>query len=66
MVKYCETCKEKKAFIVRPKTGKLICQECFYTAFEEEIHYTIISNNLFKRVIHHLLLEINDLIQFKG
>ncbi len=34
---------------MRPKTGKLICQECFFTAFEEEIHYTIISNNLFKR-----------------
>ncbi|KAL4440936.1 hypothetical protein ABPG74_009349 [Tetrahymena malaccensis] len=49
MVKFCETCKDKKAFIVRPKTGKLICQECFFTAFEEEIHYTIISNNLFKR-----------------
>ena len=26
----------------------LICLECFYFAIEEEVHYTIISNNLFK------------------
>ncbi|EGR27156.1 hypothetical protein IMG5_200960 [Ichthyophthirius multifiliis] len=49
MVKFCQTCNEKRAFIVRPKTGKLICQECFFQAFEEEIHYTIISNNLFQK-----------------
>ena len=33
--------------IVRPKTTKLICLDCFYSAVEEEVHYTIISNNLF-------------------
>ena len=25
-----------------------VCSECFFTVFEEEIHYTIVSNNLFK------------------
>ena len=34
--------------IVRHKTQKLICLECFYLAVEEEVHYTIISNDLFK------------------
>jgi len=48
MVKICETCNKNKAFIVRPKTRKLICLDCFYTVFEEEIHYTIVSNKLFK------------------
>jgi cytoplasmic tRNA 2-thiolation protein 1 len=33
--------------IVRPKTQKLICLDCFFSAVEEEVHYTIISNNLF-------------------
>jgi cytoplasmic tRNA 2-thiolation protein 1 len=25
-----------------------VCAPCFYTVFEEEIHHTIITNNLFK------------------
>jgi len=25
-----------------------VCQECFYLVFEEEIHHTIITNDLFK------------------
>lgn len=44
----CNTCNSKKAAIKRPKTGKPICIDCFYYCFEEEIHQTIISNNLFK------------------
>lgn len=27
----------------------MICKECFFTVFEDEIHHTIVSNNLFKR-----------------
>ena len=49
MVKFCQTCLTKKAFIVRPKTGKLICQQCFFTAFQQEIHYTITSNKVFNK-----------------
>ena len=26
-----------------------VCQECFFTVFEEEIHHTIISNQIFKK-----------------
>lgn len=32
----------------RPKTGDAMCKECFYWAFETEIHHTIIKGNLFK------------------
>ena len=44
----CFTCKDKKPSIKRPKTGKPICIECFYECFENEIDYTIRTNNLFK------------------
>ncbi|CAK93528.1 unnamed protein product (macronuclear) [Paramecium tetraurelia] len=46
MVKYCQSCNVQKAFMVRPKTGNLICQNCFFQAFEEEIHHTIISTQI--------------------
>ena len=48
-MKLCQTCQSKKAMIVRPKTQKLTCLDCFYLAVEEEVHYTIISNDLFKK-----------------
>lgn len=33
----------------RPKTGDALCKECFYTAFENEIHCTIQQASLFKK-----------------
>lgn len=45
----CGWCKDAKAVLKRPKTGALICKECFYEQFEDEIHQTIVSNKLFKR-----------------
>lgn len=33
----------------RPKTGDALCKECFYCAFENEIHTTIQKAKLFKR-----------------
>ncbi|KAJ8917784.1 hypothetical protein NQ315_010690 [Exocentrus adspersus] len=33
----------------RPKTGDTLCKECFFEAFENEIHFTITKANLFKR-----------------
>lgn len=33
----------------RPKTSDALCKECFYCAFENEIHTTIQKANLFKR-----------------
>lgn len=31
----------------RPKTGDALCKECFFWAFEEEIHHTITAAKLF-------------------
>lgn len=49
MVRHCELCKAKRAALVRPKNQQQICKDCFYTAFEEEIHQAIVDNKLFKR-----------------
>jgi cytoplasmic tRNA 2-thiolation protein 1 len=49
MVKYCSICIKEKAIIKRPKTGQMICKQCFFNVFENEIHETIIKNNLFKK-----------------
>jgi len=32
----------------RPKTGDALCKECFFWAFETEIHFTITNGKLFK------------------
>lgn len=32
----------------RPKTGHALCKECFFEAFEQEVHYTITRAKLFK------------------
>jgi cytoplasmic tRNA 2-thiolation protein 1 len=40
-------CNERPARIKRPKNQMPVCQECFFIVFEEEIHYTIVSNNIF-------------------
>uniref|UniRef100_A0A0E0C487 Cytoplasmic tRNA 2-thiolation protein 1 n=1 Tax=Oryza meridionalis TaxID=40149 RepID=A0A0E0C487_9ORYZ len=44
----CTRCGERKAALKRPKTLEQICRECFYIVFEDEIHQTIVENNLFK------------------
>lgn len=33
----------------RPKTGDALCKECFFTAFENEIHCTIQTAKLFNK-----------------
>ncbi|XP_056640109.1 cytoplasmic tRNA 2-thiolation protein 1 [Diorhabda sublineata] len=38
----------KKAVLKRPKTGDVLCRECFFEAFENEIHFTITKAKLFK------------------
>lgn len=48
MVK-CELCNERAAKIKRPKNQMPVCHECFFLVFEEEIHHTILTNQLFKR-----------------
>lgn len=44
----CPSCEIRKPSIKRPKTGKPICKECFFEHFEDEIHFTITTNKLFK------------------
>ncbi len=39
----------KKAILKRPKTGDALCKDCFYFAFETEIHFTIVKGKLFKK-----------------
>lgn len=48
MPKECNTGCGKNAILKRPKTGHALCKECFYWAFEEEIHHTITAAELFK------------------
>jgi len=43
----CAICKEARALIVRPKNHQKLCRECFISIFEEEIHHTITTTNLF-------------------
>jgi len=45
----CAYCHEKRAMLKRPKTKECVCKECFYLAFEEEIHETIVHEKLFHR-----------------
>ncbi|KAJ7290831.1 hypothetical protein O6H91_Y297900 [Diphasiastrum complanatum] len=74
MVRNCELCLERRAAIRRPKTAQKICRECFYTAFETEVHEIIIKYQLFKEgervaiaasggkdstVLAHVLTELN-------
>uniref|UniRef100_A0A8D8LXQ6 Cytoplasmic tRNA 2-thiolation protein 1 n=2 Tax=Cacopsylla melanoneura TaxID=428564 RepID=A0A8D8LXQ6_9HEMI len=37
------------AVLKRPKTGDTLCKECFFNAFELEIHHTIVKNRLFEK-----------------
>ena len=43
----CAYCNAAKAMLKRPKTHELVCRECFYRAFEEEVHRTIVDHRLF-------------------
>lgn len=38
----------KDAALKRPKTGDALCKDCFFWAFETEIHNTIVTGQLFK------------------
>ncbi|CAN8067273.1 unnamed protein product [Agarophyton chilense] len=47
MVRKCSSCEKENASVKRPKTGKAVCKECFFRLFEDEVHETIVSNNIF-------------------
>lgn len=44
----CCVCNKARASVKRPKTLQHICRDCFYDAFESEIHHVILENQLFK------------------
>ena len=43
----CVRCQTNRAVVKRPKNHHKICRECFIAVFEDEIHHTITSSNLF-------------------
>ncbi|CAO1631603.1 unnamed protein product [Parajaminaea phylloscopi] len=45
----CSHCHTAKAVLRRPKTGLLVCRQCFFYVFETEIHQTILDAKLFRR-----------------
>ena len=45
----CEICLTEKARIIRPKNRQKVCNSCFFSCFEDEIHYTLISNKVFQK-----------------
>ncbi|GAX79103.1 hypothetical protein CEUSTIGMA_g6543.t1 [Chlamydomonas eustigma] len=49
MVRLCCLCEKERAVIRRPKTFEQVCRECFYEAFEQEIHETVTQTSMFKR-----------------
>lgn len=48
MVRNCALCDARRATLRRPKTGQQVCKECFFAAFEEEVHNTITQHRLFR------------------
>ncbi|KAG9442115.1 hypothetical protein H6P81_017969 [Aristolochia fimbriata] len=44
----CCICSLRRAVLKRPKTQQQICRECFFSAFENEIHQVIVENQLFR------------------
>lgn len=45
----CVSCNgQRPAALVRPKTSEPYCKQCFFDAFEREIHETIVKEQLFK------------------
>jgi len=45
----CQSCQATRALIQRPKNSQKLCKACFLRVFEEEIHHTITTHNLFFR-----------------
>ena len=49
MVRLCQHCGGARAALRRPKTGEQVCRQCFFAAFEREVHETIVASQLFRR-----------------
>ena len=46
--KLCARCNERPASVMRYDKS-VLCRECFIWIFEEEVHHTITTNNIFKK-----------------
>lgn len=44
---FCAICKTERALIKRPKNYQKLCKGCFINIFEDEVHHTITSSELF-------------------
>lgn len=70
----CANCGTVRAALKRPRNGQLLCQDCFFQLFEDEVHQTIVAEGLFERgdvvacgasggkdstVLMHLMCELN-------
>lgn len=44
----CASCKTERAVVKRPKNYQKLCKGCFIRVFEDEVHHTITSSNLFQ------------------
>ncbi|KAF4968031.1 hypothetical protein FSARC_4528 [Fusarium sarcochroum] len=45
----CVRCQKNRAVVKRPKNHHKICRDCFIRVFEDEVHHTITSSELFFR-----------------
>ncbi|EPE04945.1 atp-binding domain-containing protein 3 [Ophiostoma piceae UAMH 11346] len=45
----CVLCSTERALIKRPKNHQKLCKGCFISVFEDEVHHTITSSQLFFR-----------------
>lgn len=48
MSRPCGHCGAARAVLRRPKTAEQLCRDCFFNAFESEVHQTIVDNALFR------------------
>lgn len=45
----CVRCQNNRAVVKRPKNHHKLCRDCFIRVFEDEVHHTITSSDLFFR-----------------
>lgn len=44
----CHVCTTSRAEVKRPRTGHLLCKNCFFHEIEEEVHHCITSERMFQ------------------
>eukprot|EP00271_Cylindrocystis_brebissonii_P022665 TRINITY_DN8805_c1_g3_i1.p1 TRINITY_DN8805_c1_g3~~TRINITY_DN8805_c1_g3_i1.p1 ORF type:complete len:336 (-),score=51.74 TRINITY_DN8805_c1_g3_i1:298-1305(-) len=49
MMRTCEACLTRRPILRCPRSHQQLCKDCFFEAFEEGIHRTIVEERLFRR-----------------